>query len=645
MKKIIVLLYVLLGVVISPAYADFSEDELYLAASVNPTNLEYTVDKMMLDKDGDTLYLFCKSKKSIFRWSVSQEKYLDAIPLEKEPFDISYSSSHNRIYYSYIGGLVKYVDLDNDEETTFVDISTSSGVYVLADDFVILTFDDTLRGALKTYEKNGVLIQSIDSIDSMSNLVLDKVSNRIYYIGNNVVRMFLGWRSFDTKTGKIGSKVSSTNMGNFQRDPVIPIRISENGAFLALGNGQVFNSSTLDEITDIYDYDYTDLIWLQGNVFTLESDFEFADNYSLMNRWHTNFERIEESSYKALGSPIGLIALQDKTKLLFAYSLDGVPVFETLSFDENDFDGDGYADSIDVFPEDSGEWFDFDRDQIGDNADYDDDNDGVSDVKDIFPNDSSEWCDYDNDGIGDNADEDDDNDDVLDVDDFYPNDVSRHIFYPEDYLPLNRGSTWKYSSGGVVDASIGNSVRIAYRNVWPIQFSSGSKLYLKAEGGEISFFGMYLPNISTNYGNFSADMKLDQGISLTDSWTTSGGGNVNIEPTYGDRSITWTATSTFDGVESISVSAGKYEALHSKISFKGTTSIDGASISIRYNADFWFAEGVGIVKMVESGITSSLMKVNITDELSESNNNSGGGSFGFGCLLILLLANYRKQLR
>ena len=47
-----------------------------------------------------------------------------------------------------------------------------------------------------------------------------------------------------------------------------------------------------------------------------------------------------------------------------------------------DSDGDGYDDDIDIFPNDPTEWYDTDRDGIGNNADTDDDGDGILDVDD-----------------------------------------------------------------------------------------------------------------------------------------------------------------------------------------------------------------------------------------------------------------------
>ena len=72
-----------------------------------------------------------------------------------------------------------------------------------------------------------------------------------------------------------------------------------------------------------------------------------------------------------------------------------------------DFDGDGYAADVDVYPVDPNEWADTDGDGYGDNTD-------------MFPNLATEWADFDGDGIGDNSDPDIDNDGVLNIDDVDP---------------------------------------------------------------------------------------------------------------------------------------------------------------------------------------------------------------------------------
>ncbi|TKB43679.1 hypothetical protein E8M12_14505, partial [Thalassotalea mangrovi] len=104
----------------------------------------------------------------------------------------------------------------------------------------------------------------------------------------------------------------------------------------------------------------------------------------------------------------------------------------------DDTDGDGSIDGVDVFPLNPAEDTDTDLDGIGNNADSDDDNDNVLDNAEIangtdplnpdtdgdgsnddidaFPLNPAEDTDTDLDGIGNNADSDDDNDNVSDSD-------------------------------------------------------------------------------------------------------------------------------------------------------------------------------------------------------------------------------------
>lgn len=74
---------------------------------------------------------------------------------------------------------------------------------------------------------------------------------------------------------------------------------------------------------------------------------------------------------------------------------------------EFDYDGDGYAADVDLFPLDASEWDDSDGDGHGDN-------------QDVFDDDPTEWTDTDGDGIGDNSDPDIDDDGVLNAVDTEP---------------------------------------------------------------------------------------------------------------------------------------------------------------------------------------------------------------------------------
>ena len=103
-------------------------------------------------------------------------------------------------------------------------------------------------------------------------------------------------------------------------------------------------------------------------------------------------------------TPIGSIVIDDPS--------DQLPPVQVIN---TDTDGDGIIDELDAFPEDSTEWYDTDKDGLGNNSDLDDDGDGVEDEKDVFPLDSKESVDTDKDDIGNNSDLDDDNDGLSDI--------------------------------------------------------------------------------------------------------------------------------------------------------------------------------------------------------------------------------------
>ena len=122
--------------------------------------------------------------------------------------------------------------------------------------------------------------------------------------------------------------------------------------------------------------------------------------------------------------------------------------------EDPDDDGDGVDDYGDLFPFDSTDWYDFDGDGIGNNADNDDDNDGVEDTTDVWPYELCFDTDTDQDGLPDEIndgcelllqgdeyyyfsgneyysenilDGDDDNDGILDNLDAFPLDANRYL--------------------------------------------------------------------------------------------------------------------------------------------------------------------------------------------------------------------------
>lgn len=116
---------------------------------------------------------------------------------------------------------------------------------------------------------------------------------------------------------------------------------------------------------------------------------------------------------------------------------------------EKDRDYDGVPNQYDQLPDDASEFFDFDKDGIGNNADPDDDNDGIPDLEDANPFDATYGADTDGDGIDNHTDNDDDNDGVVDGNDAFPRDPDETSDFDGDNIGDN--ADWDDDGDGIGD--------------------------------------------------------------------------------------------------------------------------------------------------------------------------------------------------
>jgi len=326
-----------------------------------------------------------------------------------------------------------------------------------------------------------------------------------------------------------------------------------------------------------------------------------------------------------------------------------------------DDDGDSVNDTDDLFPLDPTESTDYDLDGTGDYADLDDDNDGVADIEDAFPFNALETVDTDGDGIGNNEDDDDDNDGVNDTQDYYPEDRTKSSIVAADFLPLNPGSRWIFSNENVfsdgntnnITANVGEEISFSNQKITPLSFSSGSQFYLKVVNNEVQFFGLYLPELTNIYGTFSGDFQLDKGVNMLASGRNSGLGNVEITPTYGNRSLNWEVNISNVQRELVSTIAGDFDSIRASFSFSGTTDINGGTVSMSYHADFWFVSGIGIVKVDEYSSLSTLARYHIATNEPENGTSveplvsekSEGGSLNWSLLILIIIFGTRNYLK
>ena len=152
---------------------------------------------------------------------------------------------------------------------------------------------------------------------------------------------------------------------------------------------------------------------------------------------------------------------------------------------ERDRDYDGVPNQYDQFPDDPSEYYDFDKDGVGNNADSDDDNDGIPDLDDASPFDATYGADTDGDGVDNYTDPDDDNDGTVDGSDAFPLDPDETADFDGDNIGDN--SDWDDDGDGIGDNDD------AFSPAFTFQMNSP---WIKIERYRPSFGDFYYPAFS-----------------------------------------------------------------------------------------------------------------------------------------------------
>lgn len=191
------------------------------------------------------------------------------------------------------------------------------------------------------------------------------------------------------------------------------------------------------------------------------------------------------------------------------------------------------------------------------------------------------------------------------------------------YLPTDNAITWEYDNG--VESSFDGTIVTD-----DIPFSvlthspGGGKEYFHSQDDQIVLRGFYAPSLNVEGTTYSADVILSRNILIwADSYpvgqstTVTGGGEVTISPTYGERAISFSATRNIVGTETVTVPAGTFTAIHATIEMEVSTVVEGTTILLPYTAEYWFTQDLGIIKRKENGITMRLVStsgISLTDE-------------------------------
>ena len=361
---------------------------------LDPTGIAYAPTQIEWDEEREIAYLLSAENRSVFRWSLATNDYLQTIPLVNSPTGMTYSESNNRLYLRYGTGEIKQIRLSYSfDEFPFVNSPEPPSAIKAVGDYLFVVDAAGAWHSHYTYDDEGSLISQAEWNFTADEFAWDELWRRLYFIRSSVSPADLHRVEID-RDGIIGTSYEtplhdSTGFVN-------PVRISSNGEDVILGSGRIFAGRSLHHAEDI-DNPIDDATWAHvGALYSARTHEGGTELQLWANRRYDLVGRTERP-----GTPIRLFKTDNG--LLLISSLDGVPTFEYIDISTNN-----------------------DRDASPDSFDDDDDNDGLTDAQeDLNGNgqvDSGETDPFQADTDGDN---------VIDGEDAFPLDPNRSTAEPQ----------------------------------------------------------------------------------------------------------------------------------------------------------------------------------------------------------------------
>lgn len=206
------------------------------------------------------------------------------------------------------------------------------------------------------------------------------------------------------------------------------------------------------------------------------------------------------------------------------------------------------------------------------------------------------------------------------------------------YFPVNSNATWTYSADNSMYRDqnwwLEDAGEISGYKAYALTRDTGTKEYYVSNETGVYLIGLYLPRVSTNVGEFIADIKFDELIPIltqemiddfySGNWSYySGEGSVDIFPNYGLNDLTFTASHQYngDGICDSDECLTNFDTKRMYLNIDMVANIEGNSITLPLTFYADLAEGIGYTEFRQDYKTlylSSLSGIDIpTAEVAE----------------------------
>ncbi|MET0357540.1 MAG: thrombospondin type 3 repeat-containing protein, partial [Cellvibrio sp.] len=336
----------------------------------NPVGLNF-VPEFVLNDGTDVLYLIDRETLSIFRWSISEKKYLASFPLIAPPTWATYSAAHKRLYLSYDSGKISYFPTaqNNPSEVLFTNLPSKTRGLLAFDNYLFAVDNPSYWTTHYSFAENGTLIDSEDWSYAGSEYVWNPTTQRIYsHFGDSSTSNII-WREVNIQNGQFTG--SGESPYNSAIKAVRPLVVSNNGEYILNGSGQLINAQS-GSLSNALSNNLSSAAWVSDRLTTI-SNAPFS-----LQLWNSNFSLdstfvlsdVVSAKVFSMNGLLVLLKQQSNEPSIVTYDLNNLP--------------DSDADSINDLRDNCSSVVNtsqtnFDNDSYGDACDSDDDNDGISD--------------------------------------------------------------------------------------------------------------------------------------------------------------------------------------------------------------------------------------------------------------------------
>ena len=229
----------------------------------------------------------------LFRWSSSERRYLETIPLVTAPSRMVYSAANNALYLGYLERKVTKVPLDDSapREEAFVTTPKPVGGMGIAGEFVYVSYDEDAY----LFDQTGNLVTTFDGNVS-DDIAWDESRRRMY-----VVDYGLLWHQID----EAGVRVDGGSLYPDSEPLELPMFLAPDGTLMLLGSGAVFNVEDLIFVNTLAN-DVTHAQWRPTSLITLRD----WDDGTQIQTWDTETYGLGQT-HLFRGKPLGLYAISD----------------------------------------------------------------------------------------------------------------------------------------------------------------------------------------------------------------------------------------------------------------------------------------------------------------------------------------------